>query len=61
MATKYEKARTVTMLVYACYRTETVSLINITSAKADFVKYEEKSLNTCKYNDAQSCATPSAA
>ena len=50
-----------TMLVYACYRTETVAPVNFTSAKAEFVKYEEKSLNAYKYNGAQSGAARSAA
>ena len=50
-----------TMLVYDCYRTETLFPVNFTIAKAEFVKYEEKSLNACKFNGAQSGAARSAA
>ena len=49
------------MLVYTCYHTETVSPVNFTSAKTEFVKYEEKSLNVCKCNGVQSGAARSAA
>ena len=61
MATSHENARAATMLVYACYCTESVSPITFTSAKAEFVKYEDKSLNACKYNGAPSVAARSAA
>ena len=31
-----------TMLVYTCYRKETVSALNFTRVEAEFVRYEEK-------------------
>ena len=50
-----------TILVYACYHTETVSLINFASAKAEFVKYEEKvsiHVNILARNLSQRAALP---